>query len=700
LHIKIQLAFISISEMIPASVLMRATFERAGESSGGQGSLHITNDSHFLPPDDVVEMLERHGQQIVVEQTLDAAKFHLLFRDMSKQFAGQPKKEVALAGRPKSLVTTCANAVPHTIRARYVASQPKEIAEVLACNLPPEELSDFVLTETSLKSLKQSYSIDGIQMFLLHFLKTYSRDDLPDYVKREMKVAKKSIASQCYKLSLSNKTTKREYSKFCHIDWTFVALGCFTQFLSVGYNTELEYIFFLLKFRQQQQCIRSPVPHVPFCLSRLIPEQECLLDQLASVDEFEKNTREYRPRKTKHEEFMVCMTAIAENAWRGAHHEVLAYAALVLCNDDMLHNPYWKKYYFFVWGELAVSLAKLNMPESFSQSCLAKMKEYAVKCISFELDSLLYEQKVASAYRHFTKEKKLMKLILSLVPKHSRFYRNSLMVHLSSRKREFENMLAFAYVVRLEETDEANAFFGFDIRQSSTAKFLDLIEDQLAEHKQLMHKACATFKNGFKNAIFHQHLLLVQMYDDVMSFMKYGWTMKRTWRMNEACLANSTCHERHFVSFHTKFTDEHTYKREMLAIKRELELQTKVVNHQTWADICFTHFLLIQTVNNNSNTNNSNNSLEILEFFRQEAIKIYDFHNNHFRKVFLVDAVRHNFSLKNSSEEEDEPKIEPHCTIQWIIRNAPNVKKLIRLGISSADRFDIWSASFIWQRMN
>ena len=71
------------------------------------------------------------------------------------------------------------------------------------------------------------------------------------------------------------------------------------------------------------------------------------MEHLTVLDEEDRNTRVYKPRNTKHEEFMVCMNAIAENAWRGAHHEVLAYAALVLCNDDMLYNQYWKKYYFF-----------------------------------------------------------------------------------------------------------------------------------------------------------------------------------------------------------------------------------------------------------------------------------------------------------------------------------------------------------------
>lgn len=675
--------------MIPAKVVMKATFERAGEIIIFKPSpLQITDKSSFIPPDDVVEMLEKRGNDIVVEQTLDIADFNLLFRDMSKYFAIQPEKELPVAGMPKSLLNTCGNVVTDKLTARYVVGQPAEISEVLARNLPPAELADFVMYKTTLYSLKNQYSVDGLQRFLLHFLKTYSRTDLPDYVKAEMKMAKKRIKSQCYKLSVSNKSSKREHSKYCHIDWTIVALGCFHQFLSCAYSNSLEYIFFLLKFRQQQHFIRSPVPQIPFCLSRLIPQHECLMEHLTTLDDEDLNTRVYRPRETKHEEFMVVMTAIAENAWRGAHHEVLAYAALALCNDEMHYNPYWRKYYFFVWGEVAVSLAKLNMPETFAHSCLANMSEFALNCVSFELDTLLYKQKVASAYRQCEQEKKYMKMILSIAPKHSRFYRNSVLVHLSSRKREFENMLAYSYTIRKDESGVLQRESAFDRKPSQVSKFEDSMENQLMEYKKFLHTMCATFGRESKMAIFRQHLVLVDLYDILLSFLKCGWKFKADWARITSSLATTTCDERHFASFHNDDLHESMYSIVMSRLKKDLSLQTKVVNHQVWANVCFTHFLFLTIVDCKAN---------IVEYFRQEALQIYQFHNNSHRKTFLMENVAHNFNMETCKEE---PKIEKPCTIQWILRNAPNVKQLVRLGISSAARFDTWAFDFNWQPMN
>ncbi len=162
----------------------------------------------------------------------------------------------------------------------------------------------------------------------------------------------------------------------------------------------------------------------------------------------------------------------------------------------------------------------------------------------------------------------------------------------------------------------------------------------------------------------------------------------KKWTMIEASLAITSCDKLYFVSFHTDNIDEDAYKFQMLRLNRDLGLQTKVVNHQAWANMCFFQFLYLTIVNCSS---------EIVDFFWQEALEIYSFHNNSHRKIFLVPSLAQTFKLKTCQEE---PKIEPHCTIQWIIRNAPNVKKLIRLGISSAEWFDTWALIYNWSKMN
>lgn len=111
--------------MIPAKVVMKATFERAGEIIIFKPSpLQITDKSSFIPPDDVVEMLEKRGNDIVVEQTLDIADFNLLFHDMSKYFAIQPEKELPVAGRTRmvmAIATTASEKLTTRSNPRLVA---------------------------------------------------------------------------------------------------------------------------------------------------------------------------------------------------------------------------------------------------------------------------------------------------------------------------------------------------------------------------------------------------------------------------------------------------------------------------------------------------------------------------------------------------------------------------------------------------
>jgi hypothetical protein len=674
------------------NVVMKATFKRAEENDENQACpFYISDKSSFVPPDDIVDMVEKQGTSVVIKKTLNQAEFHALFRDVSKYLPNQPKNNYVV-GNPSTLLACSSRVATQNLTARFVAKQPREFSESMACNLPPAELSDFVTKEKTIQDLRKDFTVDGLQTFLMHFLKTYSRTDLPKYIKSEMKLAKKTIKNAIYTMA-NARTKKMSNWRFFHIDWVFPALGCFNQFYQFSFRNDSEYIFYLLKFRHQQQYGRYPVPAVPFCLSRLVPERDLMIHHLATLDdESDRNTRQYCPKDTKHEEFLMSMRAIAEGAWRGSHHEVLAFATHILCNDDILFHPYWKKYYFFVWGEVAVSLAKLNMPQTFSYSCLEKMKDYAEKCFSFDLDTLLYQQKVASAYGKHEMEELLFERILEHVPKHSCFFRNAIMVHMSCVKKQIEDLLAKSFSFRKQGINTFNSFFGMDVRKNAMVKFEDGIEDLIDKHKLLMHKMCCTFKNEKKRTVFEQQLALMQLYEELLMSIKYQYGSKNKWNLIEASLVLTNAHEKHFATFYNKghMTDDE-YMAKMATIKRELEKQTKVTNHQVWADVCFSHFLMLTVVGFERQ--------HVLDYFYDEAHNIYNFHKHPRALTMKMHLVEHS-QYPQDFGNAVEPTIEKNVTIQWLIRNAPNVKQFIRLGISSAERFDLWLSHFEWQAIN
>ena len=676
------------------NVVMKATFERVGGGSEDEAKLkgadkspfYIGDNSDFIPADDIVCSLERNGHNIIVERTLSATEFHSLFRNVSEFFPKQPK-DPYVVGNPCSLLTTSSRVATQSLTARFVVKQPREFAEKMACNLPPTELADFVMKEKTVEDMRKDFTVDGFQSFLLYFFKTYSRSaDLPNYVRSELKLAKKTIKSAVYNMAACRTRNSTNW-RFFHIDWVFPALGCFNQLYQFSFRNESEYIFYVLKFRHQRQYGRYPVPKVPFCLSRLVPERDYMINDLRVLDdETTRNTRSYIPKDTKHEEFLMVMSAIAEGAWRECHHEVLAFSTFALCNEDMLYNPYWRKYYFYVWGEMAVSLAELNLPETFAYSCLEKMKDYEMKSISFELDALLYNQKVASAFGKYELQEMSFNKMMELVPKHSCFFYNSLMVHMQSFKKYVEDLLAKAFAYRKDGEDDFNTFFGMDVRKSALVRFEDSIEDLLDKHKKLMHKLCATISREKKRVVFEQQLMLIRLYEELLMSIKYSYGSQNNWHLVEASLVTSDCHERHFVSYYKGPVEEQHYLDKLNEIKQKVEKQTKVVNHQAWAHVCFTHLLMLKAVNMERPN--------VEEFLYEEALRIYKIHD-HPRaltiKAHLIEHTQH-----NSFIFRDSAKIEKNCTLQWLIRNGPKVKQFIRLGISSAERFDLWLTTFDW----
>jgi hypothetical protein len=670
------------------NVVLKATFERTASDGEAEAAVpfHIADDSNFVEPDDIAESLEKNGHKITLTRTLNMGEFFAIFRDISKYLPNRPTNPFVV-GNPCSLLAASSRVASQSLKSSFVAKQPRELAEQMACNLPPEELGDYIRKEKTIEDLRKEFTVDGLQLFLLHFFKTYSRCDLPEYIKSDLKLAKKMIKSTVYSMAMSQRKNEKNW-RFYHIDWVFPALGCFQQLSQFAFRNDSEYIFYLLKFRHQQQYGRYPVPTVPFCLSRLVPERDYMIGDLTVLDDdSERNTRRYLPKETKHEEFLMLMRAIAEGAWRECHHEILAFSAHVLCNEDMLFHPYWKKYYFYVWGELAVSLAELNLPHTFPFSCLKKMRQYAEQCISFEIDGLLYEQKVYFACGQYELEELCFNKILKLVPKQSAFYLNSCKVHILCFKKQIEDLLAKDFAYRKDGHSTFNTFFGMDVRKNALTKFEDNIETLLDKYKKLMHKMCATFSNEKKQVIFEQQLVLVTLWEELLMNIKYDYGSENKWQLLEASLVTTNCNERHFVSFYKGPLVQAQYLHKMYELKKKVENHTKVINHLSWANICFSHFLMLKVI--------GLDRPEVEDFLYNEALTIYSCHDH--PRALTIKAHLVNHTQENSVVLKDSPKIEPNCTIQWLLRNGPKVKQFVRLGISSVERFDLWLTAFDWE---
>jgi hypothetical protein len=75
-----------------------------------------------------------------------------------------------------------------------------------------------------------------------------------------------------------------------------------------------------------------------------------------------------------------------------------------------------------------------------------------------------------------------------------------------------------------------------------------------------------------------------------------------------------------------------------------------------------------------------------------EAIHIYSAHDN--KRGELLQTCMKKIKVERSTQQN--VVVEKNCTMYWIVKNAPRVKSLIRHGISSVERFDVWRTSSYW----
>ena len=673
---------------------MKATFERVGKRGPGHHTLHLNKKSKYHPPEDFIEHVEKDGHSILIEQTLDGAQFEYIFSDIIKHLQEEPRKP--FPNSPKSLLLTSSLVAGQNLKAKVVAKNAAEIIENLAVHLQPNELADFVNKNKTIAVMRQQFTNDGIQRFLLHFFKTYQRADLKPWVKLELKKAKKAIYHGVYQMAADVGGDALRHQK---LDWVLTALGCFQQLYQFHSMAYTEWKFFSLKFRFRQEFGRYPIPKIPFSMKPFIPDTDFMLVDITPLDSDEDfNNRLFTPKGEKYEQFMLLLRAFEEATWRGSHNEVLAYAAQLLDNDDMAQHSCWGKYFLYIWGGLAVTCAELHLPFTVAFSCLNKMTPL-VKCISNEIDLNHYTQQVHAAYGRGDEEERLFSTIMDVVSKHSAFFMKATVVHMSAKKREIEDMLMQAYAKRQVISDSAaNVFFKMDIKKNRLNKYEDKIVVKCNKLVTLMHTCCSLTCNKLKRNVFNQEIAIIELYLTLLERIKNPVSYISSLNKLDANLKETKSHCKHFVAFWNKSIDFDQYIEEMNKIKVAIQRNTRIVNHQAWADVGYVHLLMFKVVTGVFVV--GNNLQEHTENLYTTTHDIYAAYENP-----RAERLEKNYTL---CEEYDTPtyydleqvfamKTDPTFSIFRLVKGAPQrVKALIRQGISSVERFDVCVPSKYW----
>ena len=652
------------------NVLFKASFERVKKCGQGPfATYHMNENLGFMSTAEGLEHVNS-DHTLMIEKELTNADFGNLLHEVSKCVQEEP---LLWKNKPKSLLLTASFAVGQSMTAKQATQQPREFVEATACHLPAIELADFLKLNKYIYGLRDYFTPDGLQRFLFHFFKTYERSDLKSFTKAELKRAKKNL-----KWSVFDKT-RRDMKKNETLDWVLSSLGCFKQLEQFDARSMFEYRFFALKFRHEKQYVRFPVPDVHFILSRIVPEKDYSESDIPELDaDYEKYQHEYQGPLELKNQFFTLMCGMEEAMWRGSYHEVLAYTAHILCEQKFVTNPVLAKYFLFVWGNLAVSLAKLHVPELFPLSCLDKM---IPSCFAQHIDALHFKQQVMAAYEQYEEEEKLFLEMFDVVPTYSAFFRKIVLVHMSAVEKKLEDMLMeiFAGLKQCrKKTDDTHL-------EVEIKRLEKLLKKECEKHTKLMHVLCSITKSRTFCEDYERQIHLMKLYKEIQLCLRNECKGEEEFHGIVCCIHN---HVSMTWNYKAQVDSYEEYHQQMFDLKRELQKQTRMVYPKVWADVCYFHLIFLKALRDPQPT-----------IFSQ---MIYDDAHTIYSNLDHPRAQRLEKLFKNEQVFEKpkfETRINPQCSLVWLAQRAPRVKGLIRQGISSAIKFDLWDASSYWKAL-
>jgi hypothetical protein len=649
------------------NVFFKASFERRKkEGTGPFATYHMNENLGFMPTNEGIKHVEENNT-LVIEKEMSGPTFATLLHEISKCVQEEPQH---WKNKPKSLLLTASFVAAQNMSVRQLCQQPRELVEETACHLPPTEIVDFMRMNKFLYGLKGYFTPSALQKFLLHFYKTYERTDLKRYTKQYMKRVKK-----CMKWAVFD-ITREEMKQARPLDWVITSLGCFKQLEQFDARFVTEFRFFSLKFRHERQYLRFPIPKVPFMLSRIVPEKDYSESDLPELDDdFEKHKTAYLGPIDLKNEFFTLLCAMEEGVWRGSHHEVLAYGAQLLCEEKFLSSQVLQKYYLFVWGNMAVSLSKLHVPELFPLSCLEKM---IPQCFAFKIDAMHFKQQVMAAYEQYEEEEELFSQMFEIIPTCSFFFRKIVIVHMSAVQKMVEDMLMEIYGgLKMCENKRD------DHLQDEINRLVKRLLKECDKNIKLMHVLCSITKSCEYLEDYEHQISVMKVYKEICVCFQMEWVTEQDFH---PIMVNIRNHISFPWNYKIKVDTFNEYHQQLFDLKRELQKQTRMVYPKAWADVCYFQLLFLKALRDPQ----PQNFTDVLYY---DAVFIYSLLNHPREKRLENLYKRHQPFTKPRFED----KVESMCSILWLVKNAPRVKTLIRNGISSAEKFDLWDASSYWQ---
>ena len=550
-----------------------------------------------------------------------------------------------------------------------ISSVPKEITEQMVPYMKALELCEFISSYGGIMKIKKKFSTDGFQRFFLHFFKLLDKQPHPKT--RELLTQQLNAFKKNYHQHLDYFVPKRAgvqmYEKrLSVIDWPVHSLGiCFDQ----SSDNTLDFFFFKSKFQSSRfMHIRCPAPVLPNEWIHYLPNH-VNTNLLPHMDMATFPKRPFQDKKCVRNQFFRRLLTMTEAFVGCRNHEVLAYGCELLSRNDFFNHPQLHKYYLYVYGEIAVTLARCNIDYAWTLTFLNKAKEFAT-VYSQKLDVLLYQQKVYFNYDLYDKENIAFERIFKHVPLISKFYMETFRIHVQCIAFKIENYICQALCYKRSNVKNQKTK---DLFHRSVTRISALI----VEEKRFIYKCLAkqqTDEQDFKLA-----LLLFDVYHTCLDKLKQCPTTYLFSEKTDSFSLQFSEHD-HFLKIFFKHEYQPEYynifwfNREMDSLKKIYSIRWRMQNHERWGHVCFTLFLMFQVL-----VDKASLALDWLE----QAMTIYEINNS-----ARYQTCKH---LKNKTIDfvKDRHDTTPRpCEIPYLLKENKKVAELVKLGILSANQRD------------
>jgi hypothetical protein len=288
----------------------------------------------------------------------------------------------------------------------------------------------------------------------------------------------------------------------------------------------------------------------------------------------------------------------------------------------------------------------------------------------------------------FTIETILFKQVIEKVSKHSALYRKSVAIHLHSVNKEMEHDLLQMWVTRFLYDGGLVTSKLDQVQVSRMYKFENEFIKRVKQHIQFLYSLLAQTKNEDKVEKYQNEVVIMTLYKTLVEHNKWGMSSLLVRERLNGHLGASQHHIRHFMAFWNQSIAFHEYEDEMETVKRNIARKTRLMNSVLWADVCFAHLILLKLVKSPEPPIFSSTLYE-------QAMRIYTIHNHNRGKLLTEVYTKLGTFLW---PDFDNANIQKQCNMFWLIRNAPRVKSLIRLGVSSVERFDVCDQHDYWNQ--